>query len=174
MRVSSHHLTLASPVLKKMTKGPWKDTFPPDFQSDSASYDDPKKSEHSKAPVPLVREVTTTGWNAHALVAVMNIIHGRNNDVPREISLEFFVNIAVIVDYYHCEKAVQLAAELWRQLMCKPPTRYGKRIIMWLYIAWVFSWPKLFSEMGRIIWEHGMGLELVEAKDLPVGQLLGQ
>lgn len=124
--------------------------------------------------MPLVREVGTTGWNAHALVVVLNIIHGHNNDVPRKISLEFFVNVAVVVDYYHCEKAVQLAAELWHQLMYKAPTRYGKKTIMWFYIAWVFSWPKLFSEMGQMILEHSMGLELIEANDLPVGPLLGQ
>lgn len=152
-----------------MAKGPWKEAHRPGF----TSYYSRKKYEHSKVPT-LAQQVATTGWNAHALVVVLNIIHGRNNDVPRKISLEFFANIAVIVDYYHCEKAVQLAAELWHQSSYKAPTRYGKKTIMWFYIAWVFSWPKLFSEMGQIIWEHGMGVELLETKDLPVGHLLGQ
>lgn len=152
-----------------MVRGSWEEAHPAGLRTPCGR----RKPKHPKVLTPLVRQVVT-GWNAHALVVVLNVIHGHNSDVPREISLEFFANIAVIVDYYDCEKAVQLAAELWYQSSYKAPTRYGKKTIMWFYIAWVFSWPKLFSEMGQIIWEHGMGLEMLKTKDLPVGQLLGQ
>lgn len=189
MRIFRHHLALASPVFDKMTSGPWKQTSLPTSQPDltlpdaqeipepSAVPDEPSSVPNIPSPETqsaLVHEVGTTGWNPHALVVVMNIVHGRHRDVPRDISLEFFVDFTVIVDYYQCEKAVQLAAELWHNLIYKPPKLYGKVAIMWLYISWVFSWPPVFSKMARLIVKQGTGLEMVDTKDLPVGHLLGQ
>ncbi|KAM0342715.1 hypothetical protein ACHAPU_009326 [Fusarium lateritium] len=153
MRVSSHHMMLASPVLKRMIKGPWKESST-DHESNS------------------VRKVTTTGWDAHALVVVLNIIHGQNQNVPQEISFEFFTNVAAIVNYYDCAMAVQLAAELWCRNMYSPPEYYGKSAIMWLFISRLFDWPSVASDMARLIFFHSKGLELVETNDLPIGPLL--
>ncbi|KAM0242173.1 hypothetical protein ACHAP5_007329 [Fusarium lateritium] len=180
MRISCRHLALASPMFNKMTSGPWKEASLPTSQPDLTLPDAPEIPGPSSVPTfissltwsPVVREVTTTGWNAHALVVVLNIIHGRHRDVPRNISLEFFADVAIIVDYYQCEKAVQLAADLWHNLIYKTPERYGKAAFMWLYISWVFSWPQVFSEMLRMIAMDGTGI--VDTKDLPVGQLLVQ
>ncbi|KAF9779376.1 hypothetical protein IL306_001921 [Fusarium sp. DS 682] len=112
-------------------------------------------------------------WGSHALCNILSIIHGRCRDVPRQISLFHFVDIAVIADYYQCAGALELAAELWRNSMEGPPEKYGVKSIMWLYIAKVFSWSNLYSQMAKLTLEHGQGIQRpFETWDLPVGAIL--
>ncbi|CZR33319.1 uncharacterized protein FPRO_01802 [Fusarium proliferatum ET1] len=92
--VSSQTLTTVSPVFKRMLGGSWKESAPAVATSPSSST--------------AIREVSTDGWNPHALITVLNIIHGRHNDVPQKVSVEFFVKVAVIVNYYQCTEAVHL------------------------------------------------------------------
>ncbi|KAF5672770.1 hypothetical protein FHETE_3604 [Fusarium heterosporum] len=176
-RVSSRHLTLVSPVFKKMIEGSWKESFPCESRSDSSLPDAAGTLSPSSvitASDPSVREITTTGWDAHALSVVLNIIHGRQKDVPRDLDLEFFASVAAIVNYYNCAEAVHLAAELWLKVIYEAPDRYGYAPIMWLFIFRVFECPNQFSEMARFVLEHGEGSELVAVNDLPVGELLGR
>ncbi|KAF5001645.1 hypothetical protein FGRMN_951 [Fusarium graminum] len=150
-RVSSRHLTLVSPVFKKMIEGPWKESSPREAKSDPTLPDTTGTLNTSTiltASDSSVREITTTGWDAHALSVVLNIIHGRQKDVPREIDLEFFASVAAIVNYYDCAEAVQLAAELWFQALYEAPDRYGYAPIMWLFISKARDWNSLILKIS--------------------------
>ncbi|QPC74721.1 hypothetical protein HYE68_005473 [Fusarium pseudograminearum] len=46
--------------------------------------------------------------------------------------------------------------------------------IMWLFIAWSFSWPAVFHDMTRQVLKHGQGLGYVKTYDLDVDGILGQ
>jgi hypothetical protein len=114
-------MILASPVIKKMLHGPWsKNAEPVSPESDTTS---PSSSTSA-------REVSTIGWNADALVALLNIIHGRHSDVPEEVNLSFFADFAVIADYYQCDRAVLFAPLLWYELLYKAPTEFGRQHIL--------------------------------------------
>ncbi|KAM0551759.1 hypothetical protein ACHAPJ_008327 [Fusarium lateritium] len=158
LRVSSCHLTLASPVFKKMLQGPWSEATPQSVSPTS-----------STSPS---REITATGWNAHALVVVLNIIHCQNHGVPKKVSPSFLAHIAVIVDYYQCDEAILVAVEMWKKECFHLPKVYGKEAIVWLYIGWAFSSPDLFSKMARFIVQRGQGLEFVKTNNLPVAAIL--
>ncbi|EWG36152.1 hypothetical protein FVEG_00292 [Fusarium verticillioides 7600] len=165
-RVSSHNLTAVSPVFRTMLKGPWKESVP---------YEETTSSEGlGQTPaVPMIREVSATDWDVHAFATVLNIIHGRNNDIPRVVTLKFITDVAVIVHYYECAESVTLAAELWarNKIFSK---EYGKHSIMFLTICWVFSWDSPFSSMARLVVEHGEGLEHVDTQDLPIAVIFGK
>ncbi|KAM0551757.1 hypothetical protein ACHAPJ_008325 [Fusarium lateritium] len=148
MRVSSRHLTFASPVFKAMLQGPWIEG--------------------------TTREIPATEWNPQALVVVLSVLHGRLRQVPRIISIKFFVDITIIAEYYRCEEAMQFCAEVWYANAYKPLETFCKKSIMWLYIAWVFPWPDLFSTMTKLALKHSQDLDTVKTKDLPVAEVLGK
>ncbi|KAJ0154187.1 hypothetical protein HZ326_3407 [Fusarium oxysporum f. sp. albedinis] len=159
-RVSSHHLTAVSRMFRSMLKGPWKESAAPDAATSSDSSD-------QTPAAPAIREISATDWNIHALITVLNIIYGRNNEIPRQVSIKFIVDVAVIVNYYECAESVTLAAELWRAGVNVPET-YGKKSIMLLFVSWVFSWTKMFSSMAHLVLEQGEGSEHVDTRNLPI------
>ncbi|KAF5598097.1 hypothetical protein FPANT_3861 [Fusarium pseudoanthophilum] len=158
--VSSQTLTTVSPMFKTMLGGGWKESAPAVATSPSSAT--------------AIREVSTHGWNPHALITVLNIIHGRHNDVPKKVSIEFFVKVAAIVDYYQCAEAVSLATNLWRTRLGwhNIPDDYGNECIMFLCLAWVFSWPEVFKPMAYLVLEKGEGLKHVRSYDLPIAPIL--
>lgn len=165
--MSSQHLITACPKFKKMLQSPWKESAPVNATSPSESSD--------QVPcIPAIREISTSGWNVHALVQVLNIIHGRNKEVTRgDTTLRFIADMTVIVNYYECVEAASLAADLWRERV-DVPKKYGKESIVLLFISWVFSWDAMFSSMAQLVMEHGEGLEHVETNNLPIATILGK
>ncbi|KAL5618117.1 hypothetical protein FOVSG1_000339 [Fusarium oxysporum f. sp. vasinfectum] len=159
-RVSSHHLTAVSPMFSCMLKGPWKESAAPDAATSSDSWD-------QTPAATAIREISATDWNIHALITVLNSIHGRHNEIPRQVSIKFIVDVAVIVNYYECAGSVTLAAELWRAGVNVPET-YGKKSIMLLFVSWVFSWTKMFSSMAHLVLEQGEGSEHADTRNLPI------
>ncbi|RKL13934.1 hypothetical protein BFJ68_g6751 [Fusarium oxysporum] len=167
IRVSSQHLITAYPKFKKMLQSPWKESAPVNATS-------PSESSDQVLCIPAIREISTSGWNVHALVQVLNIIHGRNKEVTRgDTTLRFIADMTVIVNYYECVEAASLAADLWRERV-DVPKKYGKESIMLLFISWVFSWDAMFSSMAQLVMEHGEGLEHVETNNLPIATILGK
>ncbi|KAF4338698.1 hypothetical protein FBEOM_7404 [Fusarium beomiforme] len=183
-RVSSQYVAAVSPVFKTMLEGPWKESVPTESASTEKTLADAAKTGVPSSPVvpspqgpcaPAIREITTHGWSSYALYTVLNIIHHRNEHVPRSVNLSLFVDITVVVNYFQGVEAVSLAGEMWLTRLPKPPTTYGKESIMWLFITYVFSWPPLFSGMSQLVAKHGEGLDHIETCDLPiVGEILEQ
>lgn len=77
-KVSSKHLTLASPYFKKMLEGPYKE---------------------ANLPCP---EVTIEEFDSEALKILLNIIHGKNSNIPRFLSLDMLAKVSEWVDYLDC------------------------------------------------------------------------
>ncbi|KAJ4060463.1 hypothetical protein NW761_002509 [Fusarium oxysporum] len=196
IRVSSFHMKLASPMFERMLNGPWRESTSPESSSTPAP---PGNSVHLDAPIEAadeppavpgvigaftsssstspttafrIREVIAHGWNADALLVVLNVIHGINDQVPRELSVEFLAEIASIVNYYHCQRAMQFAGEVWQLRMYTFPSRYGMRCIVWLSIAWAFGWEEFFDKLASYIIENGEGLCLIKPHDIPINSVL--
>ncbi|SCV33221.1 uncharacterized protein FFB14_04396 [Fusarium fujikuroi] len=169
-RVSSHHLTFASAIFKTMLTGQWKESAPAGTSLPETTPETPAETAEASA----VREILTTGWDVHAFVTVLRIIHGLNYQVPEVVSLSFFIDVAVIADYYQCVEAVSTAAKLWKPPFLKSGALNlrGKVSIMWLWIAWVFSWPSEFNRAAYGHLRYSQGLDLVDTHDLPIAMIL--
>ncbi|KAF5978144.1 hypothetical protein FCOIX_6124 [Fusarium coicis] len=141
-------------------RGPWKESVPSEETTSSEVLD-------QTPAVPIIREISTTDWNVHAFFTVLKIIHGRNNEVPRDASIKFITDVAVIVNYYECAESVALVAELWGSN--KTLKGYGRASVMLLLVSFVFSWPRTFSSMARLVLEQGEGAEHVDTQDLDIG-----
>ena len=146
--VSSHHLKLASPVFRAALTGPW---------IESTCLEDG------------CHRINIKDWDAEALLIVLNIIHGRNNHVPKTVSLEMLCKISVMVDYYHVHEAVRFPILLWVDaLRPSVPNTYSRDLIIWLCVSWIFQDDEMFKlATGVAIRES---TESVSALELPIAE----
>lgn len=131
-QLSSKHLTLASNYFKNTLTGPWKESIKKGGQRDLNDYD----------------------WSEKALLIVLNIIHGRNRDVPNRVSRHLMTEIAAITDYYQCHEAIELwYKDVWWDNNRNPwdPQNYGSDLIKRLFVAWVFYEKTVFRKLTRRI-----------------------
>ncbi|SCN79292.1 uncharacterized protein FFB20_05914 [Fusarium fujikuroi] len=146
MLVSGKHLELASPIFKTMVTGPFAEG-----KADSSGF----------------RLITAADLDPEAFNIVLTIMHGYNRDVPRSLSLEMLVKVAMIVNYYDCLEIVELYTDIWLEgLKSEVPTVYGRDCILWMFISWVFSGPIMFRSMTQLALKHSQ--KLIEAEDFPV------
>ena len=130
IRASAKHLTLASPVFKSLLLGGWKE---------SSSFLDKGSTE-----------LTVSGWDLEAFLVFLRVIHCRNKEVPREVSLELLAKIAVLVDYYACKDALDFFAGVWFESREVSIHRH-RDLMLWLCIVWVFQKPEEFQKLTALV-----------------------
>ncbi|KAG5779155.1 hypothetical protein H9Q73_007188 [Fusarium xylarioides] len=113
------------------------------------------------------RLITASDWDPEAFKIVLTIMHGYNRDVPRSLSLEMLVKVAMIVNYYDCLESVELYTDIWLEgLRSELPTVYGRACILCMFISWVFSESIMFRNMTELALRHSQ--KLIEAEDFPI------
>jgi hypothetical protein len=103
--------------------------------------------EHGK------RHISAEDWDEEAFLILMNIIHLRNHEVPRTITLEMLAKFAVIADYYECGESVDLFIDMWvADLSVKTPipTTYCRNLILWMWITWAFELSEIFNQVTAV------------------------
>lgn len=159
MRVSSKHLTFASKVFRAMLQGSWSET-----SSSSSSRGSP-------------RQITTSDWDAKALAIVLDTIHGRFRQVPKDINLFLLARIATIVDYYQCYESMEPISNSWlsRDSMQREGMHsYSEYSLLRLYVAWVFENDIIFTAVARRVLSYSKGPSEFHLKDLPLGGVLSE
>ncbi|KAF5609055.1 uncharacterized protein FSUBG_4210 [Fusarium subglutinans] len=157
MRVSSRHLILASPMLRAMLEGPWKE----------------KSSTSSFFGTPL-RLVTASRWDAVAFAIVVDIVHGRHGVVPRIVDLKLMTRIATIVDFYACHEVVKIFSETWYQnIGTEFEDEYSNQALMWLSVSSVFLNQEISGRVARNILKH-MGSPQLSTDHLPINGVLAK
>ncbi|GFF59810.1 hypothetical protein IFM51744_10056 [Aspergillus udagawae] len=150
IRVSAKHLTLASPVWKRMFTGPWKES---------------QKLAAGKR-VEIVVEKSQE-IEVDAMLTLMNVIHGRGRNIPRKVTLNALLEIAVLVDQYECYEVVDVMADIWIDKLLKGmPSAYGKDIVSWIFISWVFQRPLPFTSATKIAATQSQ--QRIDPGDLPI------
>jgi hypothetical protein len=132
--VSSRHLALASGFFKtSLSRNGWIEGQP---NTADGMY-----------------HLSTADWDPQALLILLRVLHLRNRMVPRSLTLEMLTKVAVLVDYYRCGEAVELFSQMWvdaaRKSSPVPPT-YGRELVLWMCIAWVFKLPSEFKQTTDI------------------------
>lgn len=131
MLVSAKHLMLASPVFKAM----FKHNF----------VEGETLRSTGKVEVALPDDDTT------AMEIVLNIIHGRVRQVPKEVTLDIATALSILVDKYQMLEVVELHVELWMaRLKPSMPKSYSAELYKWMSVAWVFKVPDVFKNMSWI------------------------
>jgi hypothetical protein len=93
-----------------------------------------------------------------AMLVLLNIIHLRNFEVPRTVDLEELTKIAILIEHYGCSEATGIFTEMWIDSVKKddpPPETYCRKLMLWLYVAWVFKMEKLFEKITAAALRYG-------------------
>lgn len=152
LRVSSKALSLTSSYFRKLFEGSWVETTGTDGGAR-----------------PYV--VEAHGWDKEAFVILLDVLHARMRRVPRELSLETFAKVAVLVDYYGCHEALELIAETWGRDMTPHLGQFNNReLILCLQISWVFARKGDLIDIGTMLLTHSRGP--VNTLGLPIPERL--
>ncbi|KAK1751091.1 hypothetical protein QBC47DRAFT_434849 [Echria macrotheca] len=110
--------------------------------------------------------LTDNESDAKAMRIVMNILNGNRDQVPKELGLNRFTKVAVIVDRWQIgSPKVAYFARQWGNLLhrrltlspfgCDLFKKYmepQRELVLLLYASWVFKSPSLFKEAtGRLV-----------------------
>ncbi|EFW99710.1 glutathione s-transferase [Grosmannia clavigera kw1407] len=148
IKASSKHLSLASTYFRDRFR--WKSAAA-GFGLDGVLGVQPDGRVH----------VVLEGLDGAATTAVLNIVHGRSGDqrVPRTVELDSLARIAVVLDRFQLQEAVDVYAERWIGALRRRglPTRSGRDLVLWIYIAYVFQRDDIFREVARVAATQGAG-----------------
>jgi BTB/POZ domain len=152
MLVSSKHLMLASPVFKAM------------LQHNNFKEGDMLRSS-GQVKVPLPDDDPT------ALKILLDIVHGRVRQVPRQVNLKVMTELSVLVDKYQMLEVVELYAEVWMNtLKTSVPMFFTADLLAWLSISWVFGLADIFKQISRIAMRGSTNLFGAHESHLPIPQ----
>lgn len=102
--------------------------------------------------------VTLGGFDPKAVTVVMDAVHGRGRKVPRSVDLELLAKIAVFVDAFRFHEAVEVYAERWFEgLEGSLPTKYGRDLVLWIYVSYVFRQQEVFRRASNVAIVHSNG-----------------
>ena len=138
--VSSKHMMVASPVFKAMLH--------------QSKFKEGRKL-HRKGSL----ELSLPDDNVMAMKILLDIIHGRIRRVPRNVSLNQFAQISILVDKYQMAEAVEVISDVWiKSLERNMPTSYDPDLVgpatevhHWLGISWVFGKADQFKAITQLI-----------------------
>jgi BTB/POZ domain len=152
MLVSSKHLMLASPVFKAMLQ-----------HSNFKEGDMLRSSGQVKVPLPDDEPI--------ALKILLDIIHGRVRQVPRQVSLKTMTELSILVDKYQMLEVVELYVEIWMNtLKASVPFTFTADLLSWLSISWVFGLADIFKQIARIAVRGSTELFGAHESRLPIPQ----
>ena len=147
IRVSSKHLTLASPIFKTMLQPKFKEGL--------------QLHSHGHAELPLPDD------NPAALLILLNLIHSQLRKVPRKIDLWMLTELAVLVDKYELLETTEMVLDYWLQhLNCTIPLVLNDDLLPWMCISRVFRKPDIFEKVTKVAQLESEGL--LEANQWPI------
>ena len=138
-RVSAIHLSMVSPVFRKLIKG---------------------NSRESKPNDQGLLKIRISDWNAGALLVLLDIIHGHHSHVPERLSQEHVAHMGLIADYYDCSDIVQVFYRGWEarfveywdyswpDIENQSLDSFGKKEQFQLFIAWTFQSDQVFGHLA--------------------------
>ncbi|MCJ1368297.1 hypothetical protein MMC16_007439 [Acarospora aff. strigata] len=128
--VSSHAMSLASPIWKKTLKPPF-----PKLVSRIDGDDDLQD-----------KQVDFSEDNGEALLLLLRIAHLQFSKVPSTLTFESLLDVAILYDKYDCVGLVGPWLSLWLSNEETQSKEQGYE--EWLFIAWVFGREKTFKELA--------------------------
>jgi hypothetical protein len=147
--VSSAHLKVASKTWRKALSGKWAESI---RKEDGRCY------------------LTVHDWDEVALLTLLNIIHLRNRQVIRETDLDLLTKIAILVDYYNCDEAIEMYSTAWVETVRRKspvPSTYCRPLILWLCVSSIFRVADIFESATNVA-IHWATNATLRTLDLPI------
>jgi hypothetical protein len=141
--VSSHAMSLASPVWQKFIFPPFGPTTPRvEAGSDQGNI---ANNQHTRQQP--VEQIDFREDDPEALRILLRIAHLKFRDIPAKPPYKTLLNIAILCDQYDCVDLVGAFLPLWFQEEESESKKGGQS--NWLFIAWVFGRKKVFEDLAK-------------------------
>jgi hypothetical protein len=129
--VSSRHMMLASEHFEKLLSG--------DF--------DEARTLKSTGHVTISLDL-----DPDTLIILLQIIHGKTREVPRQVSLDLLRKLAVMVNDFGMLGSVEFFADTWIGHSKREglPASYTEDVLSWLYVFFVFGRADEFKDMANL------------------------
>lgn len=116
--------------------------------------------------------IDASDWDPEAFLIVLRVLHGRNKQVPRKVSLDMLAKIAILEDYYTFGESLDVFTEMWIQELIKVsiPTVYCRDLVLWIWVAWLFDKDQQFKEATTVAIKQST--EALRTLDLPIPTIL--
>lgn len=87
-------------------------------------------------------------WDQDALLIVLQIIHGKTEEVDKNLDLEMVGKVALVVDYFQCPGPVTTYAEIWMDALPdhSDAITVTRELVLSVFIALVFGLKSRFSD----------------------------
>ncbi|CAN9440362.1 unnamed protein product [Alternaria alternata] len=111
-------------------------------------------------------------WDPEAFLIVLQILHGRNKQVPRKVSLDMLAKIAILEDYYTFGESLDVFTEMWVQELMKVsvPKVYCRDLVLWIWVAWLFDKDQQFKQATTVAIKQST--EALRTLHLPIPAIL--
>jgi hypothetical protein len=129
--VSSRHMMLASQYFQTILSGNFNEAI--------------TLRTKGHVSIPLLADLD-------AMIILLNIVHGVSRQVPRQVSLELLIKLAVLVRSFGMLDAVQFFSDTWIDNFQREglPESYDENVLPLLFVFWVFDRPFEFKNMTRL------------------------
>lgn len=147
-RVSSKHLTLTSAYFRGRLGPNWPEG----------------KALTETGSIELI----LSDCDPEALCIILSIIHGYSRQVPRSVSFDLLVKLALATIYLQCHGAVEWFGTIWidGQDLPAPPV-VASVLNPWIMVAWAFSHDSAFQEVTKLAEQHMIGFFLGGGLPIP-------
>ena len=147
IRVSSKHLTFASPIFKNML----------DIRFEEGAM--LRAQGHLELPLPED--------DPASLLILLKLIHGRYKLTPRKISLEMLNEVAILVDKYQLLHSAEIFLPHWLEdLGSNIPSTLNKDLLKWMSISSAFKKHDILERVIQVALLESEGP--LEVDDLPI------
>jgi hypothetical protein len=180
--VSSHAMSLASPVWKKFISPPWR----PSQMNKSRETSSPDDGEGVRISFPPVSDelLDFREDDADALLLLLRIAHLDFISVKKQLSVAELYNLAILCDKYDCVHLIKPWVDEWSLCAARAIRRQvgGELLSKFLFIAWSFGRRFDFRTSASVLLmqsgtdKNGQLLDLegeVIPEDMPPG-IIGQ
>lgn len=115
-----------------------------------------------KPCVPQAKLRSLPDDDATAMEIVLDIIHGRVKQVPKEFTLDTLTAISLLIDKYQMHEVMELYVEIW-MIRLKPsiPWCFSQDLYKWLSIAWVFNLAAEFKQLTLVAVRESCGINSI-------------
>ena len=132
--VSSKHLTLASAYSKALFSAEWRHG----------------QQLSTCGSVPL--RLKNTSHDSETMRIILNVVHGRQRQVPFTVSEKLLLKVALATDYFMCGEAMQAwGLYCTKELVGQFPSTYSSRTWTWIFISYVFGWDSFFRHLTKLV-----------------------
>jgi len=89
--------------------------------------------------------------DVYGMEVLMNIVHGLTKRVPRQLDLQTFLKVVVLIDKYEFEEVAEVFTDMWFQyLRPKMSQNLDADLASWIVICWVLKKPDEYTILTKI------------------------